>query len=192
MVKQKLYCPLFFKKSIWRYVFAISSILFCSLVFNRWIEGLAFCFAHTILKYKFKNTYHNDNYLLFLVNFIIWVSISKATSLSISLLFIPFQAFAICWLGSIIQEKILVSKQQEQQKVPEPKPFNTNTCTKEELLIRCQELRLSKDNIELAIAFFIDKTKHSILADKLCIEEKSVIMKKLRLKEKLNSNKSEL
>lgn len=192
MVKQKLYCLPLFKKAIWHYIFAFSSILFCSLIFNRWVEGFAFCFAHIILKYKFKNIYHNDKYFVMIVNFIIWVSISKATTLSINLLFIPFQAFAFCWLGSIIEEKLILAKLPKEEPKVEPKPFNTDTCTKDELIARCNELKLSKDNTELAIAFFIDKTKHSIIADQLCIEEKSVIMKKLRLKQKLNSHKSEL
>ena len=67
------------------------------------------------------------------------------------------------------------------------KVFNTETCTKEELIARCNELRLSKDTIDLAIKFFIDKTKQSEIADVLSIEEKSVQMRKQRLKQKLNN-----
>ncbi len=67
-----------------------------------------------------------------------------------------------------------------------PKPFNTETCTLDELIARCNELRFSQDNTNLAIEFFIKKTKQSVIADMLCIEEVSVARKKLRLKEKLN------
>lgn len=67
------------------------------------------------------------------------------------------------------------------------KPFNLNTCTESELRKRCAELRFSQDNTELAVEFFIKKTKHSIIADKLCIDEKSVTRRKMRLKEKLNN-----
>lgn len=67
------------------------------------------------------------------------------------------------------------------------KAFNTETCTKEELIARCNELRLSKDTIELAIKFFIDKTKQSEISNELCIDEKSVQMRKRRLKQKLNN-----
>lgn len=69
----------------------------------------------------------------------------------------------------------------------EPKPFDTDTCTLDELLSRCNELHLSKDNTDLAVEFFIHKTKHSIIADRLCIDEKSVVMRKMRLKRKLNN-----
>lgn len=64
--------------------------------------------------------------------------------------------------------------------------FNTETCTEEELRARCAELGFSGWNTELAIEFFIHKTKQSDLADRLCINEKSVTTRKRRMKEKLN------
>lgn len=68
-----------------------------------------------------------------------------------------------------------------------PKPFNTDTCTMEELLARCKELRFTKENTDLAVEFFINRTKHSVIADKMCIDEKSVTRRKMRLREKLNN-----
>ena len=68
-----------------------------------------------------------------------------------------------------------------------PKPFNTDTCSVDELIARCNELHFSSENTELAVEFFIHKTKHSIIADRLCIDEKSVVMRKMRLKRKLNN-----
>lgn len=68
-----------------------------------------------------------------------------------------------------------------------PKPFNTDTCSRDELIGRCNELKFSKENTDLAVEFFIHRTKHSIIADRLCVDEKSVVMRKMRLKRKLNS-----
>lgn len=65
------------------------------------------------------------------------------------------------------------------------KPFDVNACTEEELRKRCAELHFSYDNTELAVEFFIKKTKQSVIADKLCIDEKSVTTRKKRLKAKL-------
>lgn len=67
-----------------------------------------------------------------------------------------------------------------------PKPFNVDNCSRDELLARCAEIKLSESNTELAIEFFINKTKQSILADRLCVDEKSITQKKQRLKKKLN------
>lgn len=74
-------------------------------------------------------------------------------------------------------------------KETEEKPFDVNTCTEEELRKRCKELRFSQDNTELAVEFFIRKTKQSVIADRLCIDEKSVTTRKKRLKAKLQLNK---
>ena len=65
------------------------------------------------------------------------------------------------------------------------KPFDVNACTEEELRKRCAELHFSYENTELAVEFFVRKTKQSIIADKLCIDEKSVTTRKKRLKAKL-------
>jgi oligoribonuclease (3'-5' exoribonuclease) len=73
------------------------------------------------------------------------------------------------------------------QKLEEKKDFNTDTCTKDELIARCRELGLNEENTNLAIEFFIKKTKQSELADKLCVDEKSIQQSKRRLKQKLNN-----
>jgi hypothetical protein len=67
------------------------------------------------------------------------------------------------------------------------KSFDVDLCTKEELINRCAELNFSKENTDLAIKFFIEKTKQSEIADELCIDEKSVQTRKRRLKQKLNT-----
>lgn len=67
------------------------------------------------------------------------------------------------------------------------KSFDVDLCTKDELISRCKELNLSEENTELALKFFIEKTKQSIIADELCIDEKSVQERKRRLKQKLNT-----
>lgn len=68
------------------------------------------------------------------------------------------------------------------------KPFCVDDCSVDELLARCSELGFSKENTDLAITFFVDKTKHKIIADKLCIDVKSVTMRKRRMRDKLNKN----
>lgn len=72
------------------------------------------------------------------------------------------------------------------EKLESKKEFNTETCTEKQLIERCRELHFSEENTNLAIEFFIKKTKQSKIADDLCINEKSVQTRKQRLKEKLN------
>ena len=50
---------------------------------------------------------------------------------------------------------------------------------------RCKELHYPEAKTQLAIEFFIKKTKHSIIADNFCIEPSSVTMSKWRMKKDL-------
>lgn len=71
-------------------------------------------------------------------------------------------------------------------KLTEQKPFSVDNCTESELLDRCYELKLSEENTNLAVHFFIKKTKQSVIAEQLCIDEHSVAVRKRRLKVRLN------
>ena len=120
---------------------------------------------------------------------ICWLGLYLSLPLGVSLIsnIIVGVIFAIItWhIQEVIDMKAEYCKLKE--KLETEKVFNTETCTKEELIARCHELKLGKDNIELAIKFFIDKTKQSVIADELCVDEKSVQMRKRRLKKKLNN-----
>lgn len=120
---------------------------------------------------------------------ICWFGLYLSLPISISLIsnIIVGVIFAIItWkIQEVIDMKSDLEKLKEQLEANNA--FNTDICTKEELIARCNELRLSKENIDLAIKFFIDKTKQSKIADELCIDEKSVQMRKRRLKQKLNN-----
>ena len=191
--KQKLKIYIFLKYLLWNYLLVIGMVLLCSFIFNRWVEGISFCVAHCLLRYKFRYTYHSKNHCIELTLFIIWCVIPHTISLSYSLLSTIFDGFVICWIGCTAQEKIaLAIKAHKEKSQPEEQPFNIDTCSKDELILRCKQIRLSAHNTDLAIAFFIDKTKQSIIAEKLCIDEKSVAQQKYRLKQKLMGEKEEM
>ena len=65
--------------------------------------------------------------------------------------------------------------------------FNTDTCSKEELISRCRELKFNPQKTELCIKLFIDNISYSELADSYFMEPSSMAVKKLRLKKKLNN-----
>lgn len=121
----------------------------------------------------------------------VYLSLPIAISL-ISNIIVGSLFAVITWkIQEIVQVKIDKDKLQDRlnQIVAEitlKDNFNTETCTEEELRARCAELGFSGWNTELAIEFFIYKTKQSDLADRLCINEKSVTTRKRRMKEKLN------
>lgn len=113
--------------------------------------------------------------------FAVLITVPKEYSICTSLFIGILIAFASCKVGEV-QVKLKAYAE-----LTAPKPFNVDTCTEVELVERCKELRLSQENTELAVDFFIRKTKQSLIADRLCIDELSVKMRKLRLKQKLNN-----
>ncbi len=110
------------------------------------------------------------------------ITLTKSYSLCFSLAFGLAIALVSCKVGNA--QRIA----HEYAALTAPKPFNVDTCTESELIERCKELRLSEENTELAVDFFIRKTKQSVIADRLCVDEMSIARRKLRLKQKLNKD----
>lgn len=190
-----LQLKLFFKYDLWHYIFVILCIAICAYIFDKWFESVAFVCAHLMLRYKLKYAYHSRHYCLLVTVFVVFCFIPNVISVNLSLLSsIPIALF-VCWIGNKAQEsKILKRKNAKlryensklNEKLKPPKPFNVDYCTVDELIERCADKHLSEENTQLALEFFIYKTKQSILADRLCIDEKSVQEKKRRLRQKLN------
>jgi hypothetical protein len=120
---------------------------------------------------------------------ICWLGLYLSLPINISLISNIIVGVIFAIITWKIQEVIDMKADYEtlKEKLEADKVFNTENCTKDELIARCKELKFSKDNTELAIKFFIDKTKQSTIADELCISEQGVRIKKLRLKKKLNN-----
>lgn len=147
---------------------------------NKEIEALCFCIAHIVLRPKFKKQYHSNftSVCLFMTVNIAFLGILFCFPIETSLLSAIPLAFGVAWIGYIAQDRLDLLT---------PKPFNTDTCTESELIARCKQLHFSDENTALAIEFFIRKTKQSVIADQLCIDEKSVTTRKKRMKQKLNN-----
>lgn len=126
---------------------------------------------------------------ILLSTLICWFGLYLSLPITISLISNVIVGVIFAIITWKIQEVIDMKADYEtlKQSLESNKAFNTETCTKEELISRCEELRLSKENIELAIKFFIEKRKQSDIADELCITEQGVRIRKLRLKRKLNN-----
>lgn len=185
-MKQKL-----IKNILCDYVLVCLLFVLCSLIFNRWVECAAFCVAHCLYRYKFRYTMKCNYHILEVFLFLIWCIVPHTISGAYTTLSIVFDGFVICWVGWSIQEQIFLAIETKAAKKRKAEEFNVETCSKEELIIRCKTLKLSSSQTELAIAFFIDKTKQSILADKLCVEEKTIAQQKYRLKQRLNTHSEE-
>lgn len=170
----------FIKEQLWQHVFVVSMIALFAFLLEKEIEAICFCVAHIAIRPKFAKQYHSSltHVCLFITLIIAFFGILLCLPISTSLLFAVPLAFGVAWIGYIAQDRLDLLT---------PKSFNIDTCTESELIARCKELHFSDENTELAIEFFIRKTKQSIIADRICIDEKSVTTRKKRMKQKLNN-----
>lgn len=192
-IRTKLLLKRFFKEQLWQLLIVVAFLLISAFVFEKYIESVMFCIAHTVIRNKFNKQYHSNSVAicLCLTLGIAWVSIANTLPIGISIISTIPICFLVAYIGFIAQDRvdlILYKKQLKKQleELTSEKPFNTDNCTLEELLVRCKELKFSEYNTQLCVELFINRTKQSALADRLCIEEKSVQQQKRRLKQKLN------
>ena len=179
------------KNTILAIITSVVAIFVPSLIFNKWIEGVVFFICHWLIREQFPKQYHRSTHAMcrLITSVVFFFGVSFVLPLSLSL----FSAVPICyfisWVGFTKKQadyyELKYTRLKEE--LEKKKDFSTDTCTREELIVRCRDLGFSKDKTELAIEFFINKTKQSELADKLCVEEKSIQQNKRRLKQKLNS-----
>lgn len=90
------------------YSTVILSILLCSFIFNKWVEGLMFIIAHTSIRSAFNKQFHFSKtaYCLSLTLAIIWFAIPITLPLANSLLSSIPIAFLICFFGFIAQDRV--------------------------------------------------------------------------------------
>lgn len=179
MLSARLKAEKFIKEQLWQHILVVSIIVLFAFLLDKKIETICFCVAHFVIRPKFTKQYHSNltHVCLFITLNIAFFGILLCLPVSISLLFAVPLAFGVVWVGYIAQDRLDLLT---------PKPFNTDTCTESELIARCKQLHFSDENTALAIDFFIRKTKQSIIADRLCIDEKSVTTRKRRMRKKLN------
>lgn len=178
------------KNIILAIIITIVAIFLPAFILNKWVEAIFFFFCHWLIREQFPKQYHHiipamcrlisSVVFFFGVCFVLPSTISMLSAIPI--------CYLISWVGFTKKQAddFEVKYLRLKAKLDENKDFNTDTCTLKQLLARCEELHFSEDNINLCVEFFIKRTKQSEIADKLCIEEKSVQQQKRRLKQKLN------
>jgi hypothetical protein len=170
-----------FQAATYGIVFAVIALM--TVITGKYIETIGLFISFVALRNEFGKTWHSKSfwYCIFISCLIFVVTIG----------FVPDKNFSIlaCIIFGLLIDYIAYKyRDYEDIRFQLVKPFNVETCTTDELLTRCREVGLSKENTELAIEFFIKKTKQSEIASLLCIEEHAVSTRKLRLKKKLNKN----
>ncbi len=172
-------------RSIWKtlpyHILVFGSVFITATLFGKYLEAACYLTAFFAIRYKFPHTFHCDRIVscMLITNGMFAISITVCPNIQTHAFASILLGYAECWILYLLQTK----KMHLQTLHP---PFSLNTCTEEQLLARCKQLRFNQENTWLSVELFIKHTKQSELADKLCIQEKSVTTRKQRLKAKLS------
>lgn len=168
-----------FQLSTYGIVFATIALM--AVITGKYIETIGLFVSFVALRNDFGKTWHSKRFwrCIYISCIVFVFSIGFVPNKGVSIL--ACIAFGLC-----IDYVAYKYKDYEDIRLELYKPFNVDTCTRAELLTRCREIGLSEENTELAVEFFIAKTKQRIIADRLCVTEEAVHKRKLRLRKKLN------
>lgn len=180
------------KNTILAVIVSVAAIFVPAAILGKWIEAVVFFVCHWFIREQFPKQYHHivPAMCRLITSVVFFFGVSFVLPLSLSLFSaIPINYF-IGWVGYTKKQADYYEVQCDRlkKKLEEKSNFSTDNCTLDKLLSRCRAIGLSEENTRLAVEFFVKKTKQSKIADDLCINEKSVQIRKKRLKEKLNKN----
>lgn len=163
------------------YGIVFATIALMAVITGKYIETIGLFVSFVVLRNDFGKTWHSKWFwrCIYISCIVFVFSIGFVPNKGVSIL--ACIAFGLC-----IDYVAYKYKDYEDIRLELYKPFNVDTCTRAELLTRCREIGLSEENTELAVEFFIKRTKQRIIADRLCVTEESVHKRKLRLRKKLN------
>ena len=161
------------------YVLVIGYIALLAYLTNKPLEAVFQVCAFLFLRYKFNTTYHAPNTALcvFITLCAISYAIPSIPRLSVMLFGGIGTSFVVCFLAYIAQVVVDARK---------PKKFDIATCSREEFIRRCREVKLTKDCTDIALAYFYDKSmKIWDIARQYAIDYDYTKVKLNRIKHKL-------
>ena len=186
-ITTKQFNALSFAYRVGGFALIVGLLLGYSFLIGKPIEFALIFLPYFVTKGFYSRQWHASSlkqcFVLSLVIFAFLTTIALPKEYSIS---VAFVLGLLAAYGSYKAGDIQAKLKDYAHEITATTPFNTDTCTEAELIDRCRALRFSDTNTELAVEFFIRKTPHRVIADRLYIDEKSVTTRKKRMKIKLN------
>lgn len=191
--KAKLRIKDFLVDSLWEYLIIFASIFLCAWIFDKWIEAIMFCIAHTCIRNAFDKQFHFNStaYCLSLTLAIIWFAIPITTSLTASLLgSIPI-AFLICFFGFIAQDRVdLLIEVKRLDNYANELLLNLNhkdiyAMNEDELYEHCRNCGLSDVDCKIAYFIVIERLKGKELYQAINYSERQTKRKRKEILNKI-------
>lgn len=191
MRKAKLKIKDFLIDSLWEYLIIFASIALCAWIFDKWIEAIMFCVAHTCVRNSFDKQFHFNStaYCLSLTLAIIWFAIPITLPLATSLLASIPISFLICFFGYLAQDRVdLYIEIKELNKYTDELLQKLNhkdiyTMNEQELYEHCRNCGLSEEDCKIAYFIVIERLKGKELYQTINYSERQAKRKKKKILE---------
>lgn len=113
-IARKIKIKKFVHEQLWQYALITAFVFFCGWLFQKYVEGFAFCVSHYFIRPQFEKQFHciNNNRIiaisscLFVTCTIIFFSAMYCLPLAFSLLSAIPLALFVCWFGYVLQDHI--------------------------------------------------------------------------------------
>lgn len=191
----------FIVDELWVYLIVLGSIVLVSWLFDKWIEGIMFCIAHTVVRGVFSKQFHfhTTSFCLSLTLQIIWFVIPTIFSIHFSLLASILMAFIVAMIGYIVQE-LIDTKQQvvklekySTQLLMELQAKSTKdiyAMTEDELYEHCRSCGLDEEDCKIAYFIVIERLKGKELYHALPYSEATIKRRRLKIMSKIQKDKT--
>lgn len=181
----------FIKQQLWVYLVVFASIALCSWLFDKWIEGIAFCIAHTAIRTAFDKQFHFNTtaYCLSLTLTIIWFAIPITLPLATSLLSSIPVAFLICFFGYLAQDRldkaIKIRKLEKHIKELIDQIIHKDifAMSEDELYAHCRSRGLDDSDCKIAYFLIIERLKGKELYEAIGYSERQTKRKRKKILE---------
>ena len=171
----------------------LSTIFIPAFIFHKYIESLLFFIGHWVIQEQFPKQYRFSTYSMcqLITGIVFFFGVSFILPLSCSLFFtIPLNYF-ISWISytkkqaNYYELECLQLRDRLSKAFPSLQPIDIKNCTEEQLVERCKLLKMTKYATEMAINVFVKKMTVEQLSALYCINKRSVVIHKARLKKRL-------
>lgn len=169
------------------YAFILIMIFALAFILNKHIEAFFLLAAYALVRYRFPKTFHHTNtyWCVFWSILTFWICILVTLPLRYSILSSVVTALILCYILYKVQDYIDIRNKLKEQ---HNKTFDLKTCTQEELLARCKEVNLSPKSTQIAVAYFVEKSKSIYdIANDLGIEYDSARIRLKRIRQRLTN-----
>lgn len=193
MRKTKLKIKDFLTDSLWEYLIIFASIALCAWIFDKWIEAIMFCIAHTCIRNAFDKQFHFNStaYCLSLTLAIIWFAIPITLPLATSLLASIPISFLICFFGFIAQDRVdllIEIKKLENyanELVAKLNHKDIYSMNEDELYEHCRNCGLSDVDCKIAYFIVIERLKGKELYQAINYSERQAKRKRKEILNKI-------